>query len=147
MATRINNLRDLREEKIRLKLQLQHKEEKLAVHYRNLSRQLEPVSVLLDGVGWFSTDKEKGSSRAWLTGLVGTILKVGLPVVISKFFHKKPAENSWWGGIIQTLGSVVDKDLVKTVVENLVNKQDGPLKDMDDAETGDKSASTSDVKS
>ncbi len=122
MATRINNLQDLHQEKFRLRLQLEAKEEKLAVHYRRLSRQLEPVSVLLDGVGWFSPDKEKGTSRAWISGLVGTILKVGIPIIISRFFNKKPSENSWWSGIIQALGSTIDKDLVKTVVENLMDR-------------------------
>jgi len=123
---KISNLSDLREEKFRLKLQLANQEEKLAAHYRQLGRQLEPVAVLLDGVSWFSSDKEKGSSRAWIFGLVGTILQIGLPVIISRLFQKKPAEGSWWLSILQVLGSVIDKDIIKMVVDSMVNQGNEP---------------------
>ena len=52
MATKISNLEELREEKMRLQLQLSHQEETLLRHYAGFKRQLTPIASLLNQLGW-----------------------------------------------------------------------------------------------
>lgn len=119
MAARIDTYEDLRLEKMRVKMLLKEQEDKLVLHYENIAGRIRPFTGLVDAFGAFSGDGEKGGKRSMWMGLVGTVLKIGLPLIISRFFHKQDPEQpkTWWGNMLQTLTTVIDADLIRAVVD------------------------------
>lgn len=137
MASKINTINDLHIERARVKLLLQEQEDKMDQHYKFLSNKLKPFTGIIDAFGAFSGNEEKGGSRSVWMGLVGTVLKVGLPIVINRYFHKPEASvpNTWWGNILQTLTSVIDKDLVRMVVERVTSPRNEEVVDEEEGHT------------
>lgn len=139
MASKINNIQDLQIERMRVKVLLAQQEDKLEQHYEYISGKIRPFTGIIDAFGSFSGNPEKGSSRSAWMGLVGTILQVGLPIIISRYFNKPDASKptSWWGNILSTLSSFVDKDIVRMVVERVTGgKVENEEEVTEDAEEG-----------
>ncbi len=125
MASKINNMQDLQIEKMRVKVLLKQQEDKIEQHYQYISGKIRPFTGIIDAFGSFSGNEENGSSRSAWMGLVGTVLKMGMPFIIQKFFHKPDSQpTTWWGGILSGLSSVIDKDLVKNVMDRILKKAD-----------------------
>ncbi len=133
MASKINTLQDLQIEKMRVKVLLKQQEDKIEQHYQYISSKIRPFTGIIDAFGSFSGDGEKGSSRSAWMGLVGTVLKMGLPIIIQRFFHKPDAQpTTWWGGLLNGLGSVIDSDLVKSVMDRILKKKDVDENEMEE---------------
>ncbi len=121
MATKISNLEELREEKMRLQLQLSHQEETLLRHYTGFKRQLTPIASLLNQLGWLG-NKTGDTGGPWYMSLLGTALKIGLPLVANRFFPPKSAGNGWSANLLEGLGNLVNSELFKSIIDQFTHK-------------------------
>ncbi|MES2627678.1 MAG: hypothetical protein V4616_01805 [Bacteroidota bacterium] len=124
MASKINTLEDLHIEKMRVKILLKDQEDKLDQHYQFIAGKVRPFTGIIDAFGAFSGNGESGGSRSMWMGLVGTVLNMAMPLVIKKFMNNNVTQpTTWWGNILNTVGSFVDKDMIQKVVERVTGSK------------------------
>ncbi len=119
MASKINTIEDLHIERMRVKILLKENQDKLDQHYQYIAGKVRPFAGIIDAFGSFSGDGEKGNSRSMWMGLVGTVLKVGLPIVIGRYFQKNSQPKSWFANIMETLGGFIDQDMIRSIVSKM----------------------------
>lgn len=124
METKITNLKDLQAEKLRLRQELKVSKDKLKVHFTNLSDELTPIVSVLDSIYKFTGKGGHKDDNASLISLTGTVLKIGLPIILSRFISQKTSGNSWWAELLRVVLSFVDKEVILKVVESIGSKKE-----------------------